>query len=107
MHAFEPCWNANAAPLDVPAADDLEQIKLYLDEHHPQFSNSTVRKLYEEVRSLKAMPWRGRVGLKEGTRELVVSPLPYLVTYRVAGDTVQILRIHHGAQDRWATDRFM
>lgn len=86
----------------LPAAEDLEQIKLYLDEHHPEFSISTVQKLYEGVRTLRTMPFIGRSGLKEGTRELVFAPLPYVVTYRVVEDTVQVLRIHHGAQSRSA-----
>jgi toxin ParE1/3/4 len=45
-------------------------------------------------------PHRGRPGKKENTRELVLSPLPYIVVYRIAGDAVNILRILHGAQ-KW------
>jgi len=42
--------------------------------------------------------------MEEGTRELVVSKLPYIVAYRLlpaeAPEAVQILRIWHGAQER-------
>jgi toxin ParE1/3/4 len=34
-----------------------------------------------------------------GRRELVFSPLPYIVVYRVTGQVVEISRIFHGAQD--------
>jgi toxin ParE1/3/4 len=45
-------------------------------------------------------PHRGRPGKKEGTRELVLSPLPYLVVYGISGDAVHIVRVLHGAQ-KW------
>lgn len=84
----------------VPAAGDLQHIKSYLDQNHPHLSHSTIAKLSEGIRSLKALPERGRVGLKAGTRELVLPPLPYVVVYRVRPDAVEILRIYHGAQKR-------
>jgi toxin ParE1/3/4 len=46
------------------------------------------------------MPGRGRVGLKEGTREILFHPLPYILVYRLKDDVIEILRIYHGAQDR-------
>jgi toxin ParE1/3/4 len=49
---------------------------------------------------LADFPHLGRVGRRQGTRELVFTPLPYIVVYRVKKDAVQILRIWHGAQRR-------
>ena len=43
-------------------------------------------------------PNRGRAGKKEGTRELVMAPLPYIVVYTVREDVVYVVRILHGAQ---------
>ncbi|MGD0415084.1 MAG: type II toxin-antitoxin system RelE/ParE family toxin [Terriglobales bacterium] len=43
-------------------------------------------------------PESGRPGRVEGTRELVIDPTPYIAAYRVADDTVRILRVLHGAQ---------
>jgi addiction module RelE/StbE family toxin len=82
------------------AADDLEHIKDYLIKHHPHLAQSTILKLYDGVRSLKTMAYRGRVGREEGTRELVFTPLPYVAVYRVKEQTIQVLRIFHGAQER-------
>jgi plasmid stabilization system protein ParE len=45
-------------------------------------------------------PALGRPGRVPGTRELVVSGTPYILPYRVQGETVQILHVLHGAQ-RW------
>ena len=83
----------------VPAAEDLESIKNYLEGHHPQFAEPTVRTIYQRVRSLKITPNRGRPGHRSGTRELTVTPLPYVVVYRVLAEAVEILHIYHGAQD--------
>lgn len=82
------------------AAEDLEHIKDYLTEHLPQFAQSTVLELYETIRSLKMWPSRGRIGREEGTRELVVPRLPYIVVYRVKEQAVEVLHIYHGAQNR-------
>jgi toxin ParE1/3/4 len=43
-------------------------------------------------------PNRGRPGKKEGTRELIMSLLPYMMIYTVRGDAVYVVRILHGAQ---------
>lgn len=83
----------------IPAADDLENIKNYLDKHYPRFAETTVRAIYKEVQSLKRTPHRGRPGHRSGTRELPLSPLPYIVVYAVKPDAVEILHIYHGSQD--------
>ena len=83
----------------VPAADDLESIKSYLQQHYRQFAEPTVRTIYQRVRSLKTNPNRGRPGHRSGTRELPLTPLPYVVVYSVKQKAVEILHIHHGAQD--------
>lgn len=58
------------------AAENLEQIKEYLTERHPEFAEATVLEIYEAIRSLKTWPQRGRVGREDGTRELVLARLP-------------------------------
>jgi plasmid stabilization system protein ParE len=83
----------------IPATDDLENIKNYLDRHHPEFSEPTVRAIYNRARSLKRIPNIGRPGHRSGTRELPLSPLPYVIVYAVKAEAVEILHIYHGAQD--------
>lgn len=48
---------------------------------------------------LLTFPYRGRQGKKQGTRELVLSSLPYVVVYQVSGDVIDVARILHGAQN--------
>jgi hypothetical protein len=55
-----------------------------------------VRALYEAPSSLLTFPNRRRPGKKEGTCELVMSPLPYIVVYTVRGDAVYVVRILTG-----------
>ena len=84
----------------MAAADDLEGIANYLWLHHPSFAASTLQRLYDAAKSLKAFPYAGRIGMKTGTRELVLAPLPYLVIYAVDDHSIHILRFIHTAQDR-------
>jgi addiction module RelE/StbE family toxin len=83
-----------------PAVADLENISDYLREHHPQFRQRTLRKLYDKIRTLKAAPYVGRLGQVEGTRELLFAPLPYIAVYRINGDAIEVWRIYHAAQNR-------
>jgi toxin ParE1/3/4 len=83
----------------VPAADDLEGIWNYLRQHYPHLAQATMRTIYLRIRALKASPDLGRHGHRGGTRELVLTPLPYVVVYSVTADAVEILHIHHGAQN--------
>jgi toxin ParE1/3/4 len=80
------------------AAADLERITDYLFEHTPERTARLVRALYDAPATLLTFPNRGRTGKKEGTRELVMSPLPYIVVYTVRGNVVYVVRILHGAQ---------
>jgi len=52
----------------VPAADDLANIKAYLQQHYPHFAEPTVRTIYQRIRTLKTNPNRGRPGRRSGTR---------------------------------------
>ncbi|HEY2392148.1 MAG TPA: type II toxin-antitoxin system RelE/ParE family toxin [Candidatus Angelobacter sp.] len=52
------------------------------------------------VEQLKTFPNSGRPGRVEGTRELPLARLPFLVVYRAKTDVVELARLLHGAQ-RW------
>jgi toxin ParE1/3/4 len=59
-----------------------------------------VQSIYDAPESLLAFPYRGRPGKKAGTRELVLSPLPWIVIDVVSDNVIHVVRILHGAQ-RW------
>jgi plasmid stabilization system protein ParE len=86
--------------LDRAAANDLERIADYLLAHAPARAPEVVRAIYAAASDLLRFPNLGRPGGKQGTRELVLTPLPYLIVYCTRGDVIHIVRILHGAQ-RW------
>ena len=83
-----------------PAAADMQSIGDYLKEHHPQYRQPTMRKLYAGIRALKYACYRGRPGRVEGTRELLFTPMPYVAVYSIRDSSIEIWRIYHTAQDR-------
>jgi toxin ParE1/3/4 len=82
------------------AAADFAGIVEFIHEQNPSAAYRVANGLYESATSLESFPNRGRLGRVEGTRELVLSPLPFIVVYRVQHRTVEIARVLHGSQ-RW------
>lgn len=80
------------------AADDLEGILQHIQKENPEAGRKTVKTIYDGILALKRFPYRGRQGKEEGSRELVFTPLPYIVVYRVTATHIEISRIWHGAQ---------
>jgi toxin ParE1/3/4 len=80
---------------------DLKHIFGYIHQDSPKAAVGVLASIRRAIRGqLATSPLSGRVGRVEGTRELVIPRLPYIVAYRVTDKTVQILRVLHGAQ-RW------
>jgi len=82
------------------AADDFARIVEYIRQENPSAAHRVANRIYEGVAALESFPNRGRPGRVEGTRELPLSPLPWIVVYRVFKEAVEIARVLHGAQ-RW------
>ena len=56
--------------------------------------------LVDSTAHLEQFPLSGRSGRIEGTRELVIPGLPYIIPYRLAGDEIQILSVIHTSR-KW------
>lgn len=82
------------------AADDLTQVAIYLRQHHPDYAQATVERLHAAAESLSRFTLRGRPGRQSGTRELIITRLPYVVVYAVRADAVWIIRVLHVARKR-------
>ena len=82
------------------AADDLFQIVEYVRKENATAAQRVASLVLKSVASLGAFPRRGRPGRVDGTRELPVLSLPFIVVYRLRPDAVEIARVIHGAQ-RW------
>jgi toxin ParE1/3/4 len=84
-----------------PAVRGLTNICDYVKERDGSVRACRVAlSLYERMNTLAEFSERGRLGRKTGTRELIFTGLPYLAVYRIRENTVEILRILHGAQ-KW------
>ena len=83
------------------AADDRRRIFDFLLERNPQAALEVEAELLAAAAGLDRFPLRGRAGLVEGTRELVVVR-PYILIYEVDEEQqlVRILRVWHGARNR-------
>jgi addiction module RelE/StbE family toxin len=87
-----------------PAAQDLEEIALYIQRDRRESARTVATTLFEAANSLEFMPSRGRAGRIMGTRELVIPGLPYIIVYEVTDTAVQIHHIYHAARD-WPGER--
>jgi toxin ParE1/3/4 len=87
------CWSSEAAA-------DFAGIVEFIREQNPSAAHRVGHTIYESATSLESFHNRGRPGRVEGTRELVLSPLPFILVYRVQRNTVEIARVLHGSQ-RW------
>jgi len=73
-------------------------------EDNPSAAERVYDAIMDSVSRLVTFPEMGRRGRVLGTRELVIASQPYLVAYRIRGQTIHILAVLHGAQ-KWP-DRF-
>ena len=88
-------------PWTEPAARDLLSTCDYSEQQYgAKRARQTALRISEAVYSLRQFPQIGRLGAKSGTRELVLTALPFLAVCRIREDVVEVLRILHGAQ-RW------
>lgn len=81
------------------AADDFEAAIRRILQDNPTNAPRVAQIIYDRIAALTTFPNRGRGGRIEGTRELVIAPLPFIAVYRIKGEFVEIVRVIHGAQE--------
>ena len=82
------------------ALSDLDEAATFIAQDNPEAARRLVRRIYNTARLLSDQPDAGRPGRVHGTRELVIADTPFILPYRVVNNTVQILRVLHGAR-KW------
>jgi plasmid stabilization system protein ParE len=85
------------------AYSDLAQIVRWIAEDSPENARSVAQRLLAAIdEKIALFPRLGRRGRAEGTREWVVSGLPYIIVYCIdePRDVVTVVGIFHGAQRR-------
>jgi len=79
---------------------DLVEIRKYIAADNPQTANRVAGLIRKSVEPLAGQPAIGRLGRVEGTRELILNALPYIIPYRVKNNYIEILRVLHAAR-KW------
>ena len=91
---MNPIWSPEAIA-------DLAALRAYIAQHDPAAAQRVALHIIRNVETLLPnSPEMGRPGRVPGTRELVIPRTPYIVPYRLIGNTIQVLRVFHGAR-RW------
>jgi len=80
------------------ALRSVDEIAGFIAKDNPRRATSFVLELKEATQKLQVHPGMGRAGRVPGTRELVLHK-NYIAIYRVRGDDVEILRLHHVARN--------
>jgi plasmid stabilization system protein ParE len=80
------------------ALHTLEIAHGYVQQDNPTAALRLVRRVRRATEKLSQFPYIGRVGIRIGTRELIVSDLPYIVVHRIKDSEIQIIRVFHQKQ---------
>jgi toxin ParE1/3/4 len=82
------------------AERDLAEIENYIAADNANAAIDTVLRVLDSLVLLGEHAAMGRTGRIGGTREWVIPHTPFIAAYRESGDTVEILRVLHGAR-KW------
>lgn len=81
------------------AETDLENIlTYYLDQAGEGVAKAVHQRIREQIGTLRHFPERCRIGRLAGTREFILSRLPYLAVVQIEGQTVYVLNLVHTAR---------
>ncbi len=75
----------------------LEQLE-YIAQDNPLAAINQDEEIERQINMLLAHPQMGRPGRVTGTRELVISSTPFVVVYRLQGQSIEVLRLLNSAQ---------
>jgi toxin ParE1/3/4 len=81
------------------ASQDLESVERYISRDNPDAAIDTVLEIIRRVEIPAEHPGMGWPRRVEGSRELALGSLPYVVPYVHQSDTIIILRVLHGAMN--------
>jgi toxin ParE1/3/4 len=80
------------------AVRQIDQVLDYIAARSPQGEKAVREHMREVVTVLEGHPYAGHPTSWRGVRRLALSPFPYVLDYRVAGDAIVIMRFRHGAR---------
>jgi addiction module RelE/StbE family toxin len=77
----------------------LDGIGGHIARENPVAAKKVVEQIIVAAQRLKEFPYSGREGRVEGTRELIIPRLPYILAYRVTAASIDLLTIIHMSQE--------
>jgi len=80
------------------ALADLPEIEHYIEQERPAAAQHVAAHLVSSVEHVAEFPQLGRRGRRPGTRNLIIPP--YVISYRVRSQRLEILSIWHGRRRR-------
>ena len=82
---------------------NLDNAIKYITEDRPMAAQSVGQKIWDSAKALGGHPGMGRPGRVPGTRELVISGLPFILPYIEKDGMIFILRVMHTSM-KWPKD---
>jgi toxin ParE1/3/4 len=88
--------------LTAAAQADLDDLLTYTKKHYPSVVPALERRVREVTARVARRPESARgVQGRPGVRVVPLLRYPYKVFYRISGNGIEILHIHHTARDSW------
>jgi toxin ParE1/3/4 len=84
------------------ALHDLDEMTVWLKAHYPGVGKAVERRLRLVVAHIARWPESMRASAhRPGVRVVPLGHYPYKIFYRVSGEALEILHIHHAAREPW------
>lgn len=80
------------------AVENLQEIHTRIAKEQPLSIKKVEQSIKQAVAMLEDHPQIGKPSLLDGFRELKVAGLPFVITYKVVGDKLVIVRVFHNKQ---------
>jgi toxin ParE1/3/4 len=80
------------------AARQLDHLLADITRHNPSGADAVLQRVGVCLELLLRHPYAGQTTDRRGIRRIVVSPYPYIVTYRIGADEVIVRTIRHTAR---------
>jgi len=78
----------------------LKSARAYIARDSPKSAARVAAAIIDATNRLEQFPLSGRSGRIDGTRELVVPGLPYVIPYRIVDGVILILSVIHASR-KW------
>ena len=77
------------------ALADLGEIAAYIAKENSEAARKVISEVRKQTQVLSSQPQIGRRGRVSDTYELVITRYPYIVTYEITGESLDVLAVVH------------